>query len=103
MDEVEQLEGDLTLSEHFVLRGTLTGNVTVRQNVLFELHGVVNGFVYIEPGAEVRLFGTVNGDIHNQGNLHVAGTVNGMLTDDGQRISYDPRAQVTGKRIENGS
>ena len=100
MAEGEQLEGDLTLSNDFVLRGTLTGNVTVRQNVLFELHGVVNGFHYVEPGAEVRLFGTVNGDIHNQGNLHVAGTVHGVITDDGQRISYDPGALVTGKRIE---
>ena len=103
MEEHEQIEGNLTLSEDFVLWGTVTGNVTVRQNVLFELHGVINGFLYIEPGAEVRLFGTVNGDIHNQGNLHVAGSVNGVITDDGQPISYEPGALVTGKRIQAGS
>lgn len=45
----------------------------------------------------------VNGNIHNQGNLTVAGTVNGVITDDGQPISYEPGSLVMGRRIEAGT
>lgn len=100
MDEREKIQGNITLSENFVLRGTIDGNVTVRPNVLFEIHGIVTGSIYIEPGAEVRILGKVHGNIHNQGSLHVSGMVNGKIADDGQPISYDVGAMINGQHVD---
>ncbi len=99
MEEGETVEGNITLTENFTLRGVIVGNVTVRPNTLFDLQVAVTGSLYIEQGAEVRLRGTVYGSIHNQGSLSVAGRVNGKILDDGQQIIYEPGAVINGEPI----
>ena len=81
MREIEgKVEGNVTIDEDTILKGIITGNVTVTRDAEFALRGIVNGNITIFESSAVYLRGVVNGDvINNGGSLEVYGIINGRL------------------------
>lgn len=90
--ETGLIEGDVDVTQNFQLDGTITGSVTVNDNVHFHLLGTVINDVLIKKGGSAQINGTVNGNIVNEGGfLRINGVVRGSVQGD---ADIDPNAVV---------
>lgn len=90
-----KIEGDLQVESDYLLRGVVTGSITVGAGGYLELHGMVCRDLNIEPGGIVALHGTIAGDVYNRGgDLEVYGVVVGALHNEGGATVVDPEAVI---------
>lgn len=95
--ETGRINGDVQVTEDWILHGTVVGTVTVVEGGYLELHGMVIRDLVIEPGGMATLYGTVAGSVYNRGGeLEVYGVVNGALQGDTGATFVDPNAVVSG-------
>jgi cytoskeletal protein CcmA (bactofilin family) len=95
-EEAGKVEGDLTLGDDLILRGMVTGDVSVPRGRRLELFGMICGDVKLEPGASAAVRGMVLGSVINGGDLDVWGTIEGTVEDAGGRSTLHPGAVVHG-------
>lgn len=73
------IDGDLVVTEEFILNGILTGTVVVGVGGDLELNGVAYHLV-VQCGGSASLRGVVRGNVTNEGGiLTVLGVVTGAL------------------------
>jgi cytoskeletal protein CcmA (bactofilin family) len=92
--ETSKVEGDLTLGEDLVVKGMVTGNVSVPSGRRLELRGMVCGDLKLDRGASVVVRGMVLGSVTNGGELDIWGTISGTVEDVGGRSTLHPGAVV---------
>src|SRR6266508_3370760 len=61
-----RLEGDITIVEETIIRGTVIGVVTVSMNIKAYVHGTVLGDIRVRPRGRVWIHGMVLGDVINE-------------------------------------
>uniref|UniRef100_A0A6H1ZEF7 Polymer-forming cytoskeletal protein n=1 Tax=viral metagenome TaxID=1070528 RepID=A0A6H1ZEF7_9ZZZZ len=87
-------EGNLSVSSDLVIRGMVTGTVTVVDNAHLELNGTVVKDVVVTEGTSVHIHGMVLGSVINDGGmLYIAGTVGAVQRNAGS-TEIAPQALV---------
>lgn len=95
VEETGKIEGDLRIDGDFVLRGMVTGTVTVTDGGYCELHGVIGKDLIVEPGGIVTLHGMVIRDVFNLGgDLEIFGMIHGALHDQKGSTLVDAEAVI---------
>ena len=93
------VEGDLRVSEHLILQGMVTGNITVEQGGSLHLHGMCCKSLIVNLGGTATVHGMVSEDITNRGgNVSVFGMVVGSVHSQSGETHIAPSAVVQNKR-----
>jgi len=93
------VEGDLSVSEHLILQGMVTGNITVEQGGSLHLHGMCCKSLIVNLGGRATVHGMVSEDITNRGgNVSVFGMVVGSVHSQSGETHIAPSAVVKNKR-----
>ena len=93
------VEGDLSVSEHLILQGMVTGNITVEQGGSLHLHGMCCKSLIVNLGGTATVHGMVSEDITNRGgNVSVFGMVVGSVHSQSGETHIAPSAVVQNKR-----
>lgn len=71
--------GPVTISEDYVLRGMVSGELVVERGGYLQLFGMVTGTLRIADGGSAVIRGMVSQDVLNAGRLEVYGIVIGRL------------------------
>lgn len=90
----EKYNADFTIEIETTLSGTINGNVTVRNSVIFIINGMLNGNLTIEKNSRAIIYGMVDGDIINYGTCEIYGVVDGNLFGTTNQIFIDKNAKV---------
>ena len=95
--EQGKIDGDLQVSDSYVLQGMVTGNVFVLSGGHLTLQGMCGRDLVVNEGGVALVEGTVLGNVRNQGGtLQVSGVVSGQL------ISSHGQTQVVPGAVVNG-
>lgn len=95
VEETGRIDGDLRVAEDLVLRGLVTGTVTVASGGYCELHGIVGKDLVVEPAGIATLHGMVSHDVVNRGgDLEIYGVVSGVLHNERGSTLVDPKAVI---------
>ena len=97
------VEGDLSVSEHLILRGMVTGIITVKQGGSLDLHGMCGKSLIVNAGGKATVHGMVNEDVTNRGgDVSVFGMVVGSIDTQSGETHIAPSAVVQNKRSSLG-
>jgi hypothetical protein len=93
----DRIRGPFAFEEDTILRGAVTVEATVLEDVTLELRGVIFGDLIVEAGANVFIYGTVDGAVRNHGGkVVVYGTVGKIDDEDPDvRTVIVPTAVIT--------
>jgi cytoskeletal protein CcmA (bactofilin family) len=97
-DISDKFSGDLSIADHVLITGMVTGSIRVSGGGSLDLRGMCCRDLIIDQGGRAVVRGMVCGDVLNGGTVEVFGMVNGALKDvDGGESHVDAKA-VVGRR-----